>query len=222
VRESQARRWVVYEALRNGAYFPWDYQPLRASERYMRNHMDLNVLEGSKRFPARRIDGKIYGIEAGSGGNKGLLAMIEDKSLAGFELIESSEAGMLTQAEQMMKDKGWVVFLGWTPHPVMGEMKINYITGLEKAGFGEAKVYTLTRKGYSAECPNAATFVKNLKFTLSMENAMMAKVLAGENPNDVAKEWLKANPDAITPWLAGVTTFDGQDAAAAAKAALAN
>lgn len=52
VRQSQARRWVVYEALRNGAYFPWDYQPLRAaSERYMRNHMDLNVLEESKRFP---------------------------------------------------------------------------------------------------------------------------------------------------------------------------
>ena len=52
VRASQARRWVVYEALRNGSYFPWDYQPLRdASERYMRNHMDLNVLETSKRFP---------------------------------------------------------------------------------------------------------------------------------------------------------------------------
>ena len=52
VRASQARRWVVYEALRNGAYFPWDYQPLRAaSERYMRNHMDLNLLEESKRFP---------------------------------------------------------------------------------------------------------------------------------------------------------------------------
>ncbi len=52
VRESQARRHLVYEALRNGAYFPWDFQPLqRASERYMRNHMDLNVLEDSKRFP---------------------------------------------------------------------------------------------------------------------------------------------------------------------------
>ena len=52
VRASQARRRVVYEALRNGAYFPWDYQPLqRASERYMRNHMDLNVLEESQRFP---------------------------------------------------------------------------------------------------------------------------------------------------------------------------
>jgi choline-sulfatase len=52
VRESQARRWIVYEALRNGSYFPWDFQPLRAaSERYMRNHMDLNVLEENQRFP---------------------------------------------------------------------------------------------------------------------------------------------------------------------------
>jgi choline-sulfatase len=52
VRKSQARRWVVYEALRQGGYYPWDYQPLRAaSEAYMRNHMDLNVLEESKRFP---------------------------------------------------------------------------------------------------------------------------------------------------------------------------
>ncbi|AXV14675.1 choline-sulfatase [Neorhizobium sp. SOG26] len=52
VRESQARRWVVYEALRNGAYYPWDHQPLqKASERYMRNHMNLDILEDSKRYP---------------------------------------------------------------------------------------------------------------------------------------------------------------------------
>jgi choline-sulfatase len=52
VRESQARRWVVYEALRNGAYYPWDFQPLRdASERFMRNHMDLNTVEENQRFP---------------------------------------------------------------------------------------------------------------------------------------------------------------------------
>ena len=52
VRASQARRLVVYEALRNGAHYPWDYQPLRqASERYMRNHMDLNDLEEHQRYP---------------------------------------------------------------------------------------------------------------------------------------------------------------------------
>lgn len=52
VRESQARRWVVYPALRNGSYYPWDFQPLqKASERYMRNHMNLDTLEADKRFP---------------------------------------------------------------------------------------------------------------------------------------------------------------------------
>jgi choline-sulfatase len=52
VRRSQARRLVVYEALRRGHYYPWDFQPLqKASERYMRNHMDLNVVESDARFP---------------------------------------------------------------------------------------------------------------------------------------------------------------------------
>ncbi|MEM1078323.1 MAG: choline-sulfatase [Pseudomonadota bacterium] len=52
VRESQARRLVIYDALRQGGYFPWDFQPLqKASERYMRNHLDLNDLEGDRRYP---------------------------------------------------------------------------------------------------------------------------------------------------------------------------
>ncbi|MFV2034130.1 MAG: choline-sulfatase [Halocynthiibacter sp.] len=52
VRESQARRHLVYNALRNGAYYPWDHQPLqKASERYMRNHMNLDNLEHDQRFP---------------------------------------------------------------------------------------------------------------------------------------------------------------------------
>ncbi|WP_323019935.1 choline-sulfatase [Pararhodobacter sp.] len=52
VRASQARRWVVYEALRAGRYEDWDFQPHRdAGQRYMRNHMDLNILEDSQRFP---------------------------------------------------------------------------------------------------------------------------------------------------------------------------
>jgi choline-sulfatase len=52
VRASQARRLLVYDALRKGGYYPWDFQPLKkASERFMRNHMDLNALEESQRFP---------------------------------------------------------------------------------------------------------------------------------------------------------------------------
>ncbi|BCH23590.1 glycine/betaine ABC transporter substrate-binding protein [Mesorhizobium sp. L-8-10] len=169
-----------------------------------------------------KFDGKIYGIEAGNDGNRIILDMISkpENNLTGFELVESSEAGMLTQAEQSMKDNEWIAFLGWTPHPVMGEMKITYLDGMGDSGFGAATVHTNVRKGYLTECPNVGKFIANLKFDLSMENTMMDAILKGGDANTVASDWLKAHPDAAAPWLEGVTTFDGGDAAAAVKAAL--
>ena len=62
---------------------------------------------------------------------------------------------MLTQAEKSMKDHEWIAFLGWTPHPVMGEMKIAYLDGMGNSGFGAATVHTNVRNGYVTECPNA-------------------------------------------------------------------
>jgi len=172
---------------------------------------------------AEEFDSKIYGIEPGNDGNRIVLGMIEDpaNNLQGFELVESSEAGMLSQAERAMSDEDWVVFLGWTPHPVMGEMDITYLEGMGDSGFGAATVHTNVRAGYAAECPNVGKFLANLKFSLSMENQIMDAILQGTDANGAAMEWLKANPDAATPWLEGVTTFDGGDAAAAVQSAIA-
>ncbi|CAG0970016.1 MAG: choline ABC transporter substrate-binding protein [Rhizobiaceae bacterium] len=169
-----------------------------------------------------KFAGKIYGIEPGNDGNRIVLDMIADAAngLDGFELVESSEAGMLSQAEKSMKDNEWIVFLGWTPHPIMGEMKITYLDGMGDSGFGAATVHTNVRAGYTTECPNVGKFITNLKFSLSMENQIMDAILKGEDANKAALVWLKANPDAVTPWLDGVTTFDGGDAAAAVKASL--
>jgi glycine betaine/proline transport system substrate-binding protein len=170
-----------------------------------------------------KFDGKIYGIEAGNDGNRIIGEMIADSknNLAGFELVESSEAGMLTQAEKAMKNNEWIIFLGWTPHPVMGDMKIAYLDGMGDSGFGAATVLTNVRAGYTSECPNVGKLLSNLKFSLAMEGAMMAPVLKdGADPKATALEWLKANPDTVKPWLEGVTTFDGGDAAAAVSAAL--
>ena len=48
------RRFTVYEALRRGNHTPWDFQPNEpASLRYVRNDMDLNVLESERRYPRR-------------------------------------------------------------------------------------------------------------------------------------------------------------------------
>jgi glycine betaine/proline transport system substrate-binding protein len=168
------------------------------------------------------FDGQIYGIEPGNDGNRIVLEMIEDDAngLEGFELVESSEAGMLSQAERALKNEEWIAFLGWTPHPIMGEMDITYLDGMGDSGFGAATVHTNVRAGYTEECPNVGTFVKNLKFSLSMENQIMDAILKGEDADEAAMTWLKANPDAVEPWIDGVTTFEGGDAAEAVSAKL--
>ncbi len=171
-----------------------------------------------------KFNGKIYGIEAGNDGNRIISEMIAkpENKLEGYEIVESSEAGMLTEAEKAMKNNEWIVFLGWTPHPVMGDMKIAYLDGMGDSGFGAATVATNVRAGYVGECPNVGKLLTNLKFSLAMEGAMMAPVLKdGADPKETAKTWLKANPDTVKPWLEGVTTFDGGDAMAAVTAALA-
>jgi len=171
-----------------------------------------------------KFGGKIYGIEAGNDGNRIITEMIgkAENNLKGFELVESSEAGMLTQAEKSMKAKDWIIFLGWTPHPVMGEMKIAYLDGMGDSGFGAATVSTNVRAGYTKQCTNVGKLLSNLKFNLAMEGAMMAPVLKDQaDPKATAKTWLKANADAAKPWLAGVTTADGKDGLAAVQAALA-
>lgn len=38
--------------------------------------------------------------------------------LKDFEVVESSEAGMLSQVKRQTRRNKWIVFLGWEPHPM--------------------------------------------------------------------------------------------------------
>jgi choline-sulfatase len=53
VLESQKSRLMMFEAMKNGSLFPWDFQPLRkASEQYTRNHMSVTDRDLQSRFPS--------------------------------------------------------------------------------------------------------------------------------------------------------------------------
>ena len=126
---------------------------------------------------------------------------------------------MLAQVERAYHDKKPVVFLAWEPHPMNMRFDLKYLAGGDEVfgpNYGGATIYTVTRKGYSAECPNIGRLLTNLKFTLRGESEMMAAILDRHEPADVAAtEWLKANPTATKAWLDGVLTFEGRPAASA-------
>lgn len=59
ILDNQRRRRFVHSALSQGTHVSWDFQPHQdASQRYMRSHMDLNVLERTSRFPSPEIPPK--------------------------------------------------------------------------------------------------------------------------------------------------------------------
>jgi glycine betaine/proline transport system substrate-binding protein len=170
-----------------------------------------------------QFGGKVYGIEPGNDGNRLIQDMITKDAfgLGDFELVESSEQGMLAQVDRAVRNNEWIVFLGWEPHPMNSNFELAYLSGGDDffgPNYGGATVYTNVRAGYLEECPNVGQLLKNLTFTLAMENEIMGKILDdGADPNAAATEWLKAHPEVLDQWLAGVQTLDGSDGLAAVK-----
>ena len=172
------------------------------------------------------LESEIYGIEPGNDGNRLIQDMIDNDlfGLGDFEIVESSEQGMLSQVSRAARSEDAIVFLAWEPHPMNANHDLTYLTGGDDVfgpDFGGATVYTNVRAGYTSECPNVGQLLQNLVFTLAMENEIMGAILNdGQDPQDAATAWLQANPDVLGAWLDGVTTFDGQPGLAAVRSHL--
>ncbi len=175
-----------------------------------------------------QLNGKIYGLEPGDGGNNAVLKAIGQNAFglkdAGFGLVASSESGMLSQVERAIRRDEPILFLGWEPHPMNTRFQIRFLTGGDEffgPDFGDATVYTATRKGYVAACPNVGQLLQNLSFTLDMENRIMGSILDDKmEPEAAARAWLKANPQVLEGWLQGVSTLDGKPGLEAVRGSL--
>jgi len=172
------------------------------------NFADIAQYEGE-------LGGKIHGIEPGNDGNKLIQQMIDSNAfgLAGFSLVESSESSMLAQVKRAEHLQQWVVFLGWEPHPMNNQVQMHYLGGGDEyfgPDYGGATVYTSVRQGYTEQCPNVGQLLRNLRFSLEMENHLMGAILnQSTNRRREAKAWLQANPQVLGQWLKGVTQRDG-------------
>lgn len=171
-----------------------------------------------------KFGAKVYGIEPGS--NQLMFDIIADQrfGLEGWEIVESSEQGMLAQVQRAKEREEWIAFQAWAPHPMNVNFEIVYLTGGDDyygPDFGGATVETQVRKGYMAECPNVAKLLTNLTFTVEMESLGMGYILdEGLAPEAAAAKLIDQQPELLDAWLAGVTTRDGGDGLAAVKTQL--
>ncbi|MGM0824320.1 MAG: choline ABC transporter substrate-binding protein [Pseudomonadota bacterium] len=175
---------------------------------------------------ADEFDQQLHGIEAGNDGNELIQQMIDDDAfgLGDWQLVDSSEAGMLAELSARVPNEDWMVFLGWEPHPMNTNFDMAYLEGAGDyfgPDLGGATVYTNTRGGYAEECANVGELLNNMTFTLEMENQLMGEIMdEGEDPRDAARAYLQENDELLGEWLAGVETIDGEPAEEAVRNAL--
>ncbi|WP_318472020.1 choline ABC transporter substrate-binding protein [Photobacterium leiognathi] len=170
---------------------------------------------------ADKFKGRIYGIEPGNDGNRLIQSMIDTNAfgLKDFSLVESSEAGMVSQVSRSVRRDQWIVYLGWAPHPMNSNVEMEYLAGGDDffgPNYGGANVYTNVRSNYLTECPNVGQLLKNLSFSLEMENSLMEAILNQKvQPEKAARQWLSENPQQVEAWLKDVKTREGKVATTA-------
>ncbi|QFT11848.1 choline ABC transporter substrate-binding protein [Vibrio sp. THAF190c] len=175
---------------------------------------------------ADKFKDRIYGIEPGNDGNRLIQSMIDSDAfgLKDFSLVESSEAGMVSQVSRAARRNQWIVYLGWAPHPMNSNVEMEYLDGGDDffgPNYGGANVYTNVRANYLSECSNVGQLLQNLEFTLEMENELMEAILnQNVQPNKAAQQWLNSNPQQVEAWLKNVKTLKGDSAQDAVSAYL--
>jgi len=164
---------------------------------------------------AEEFDHKFYGIEPGSPGNETIQKAIDADAygLGDWTLVESGTPAMLAQVEKAQKDGDPIVFLAWSPHWMTVQFETVFLDDPDGVWGGAGAIRTVTRAGFADEAPDISTFLANLTFTTDEAGQFyFDHDKSGMELDDIASEWIDANPDKVKSFLAGVKSADGEDA----------
>ncbi|TXL86235.1 ABC transporter permease/substrate binding protein [Streptomyces sp. IB2014 016-6] len=162
--------------------------------------------------------GRIIGIEP-SAGEMGILKdkVLKEYGLEGeYKVVDGSTPGMLAELKRAYEKKEPVVVTLWSPHWAYNTYDLKKLKdpkGTWGAGDG---VHTLARKGFSADNPGVAKWLKNFKMTEDQLTSLEAEIQgAGKGKEqDAVRAWLKDNPELADKWtpVSGVSKgADGKD-----------
>jgi len=152
----------------------------------------------------------ITGIEPGAGMSEIARQTLEEyDNLEGWDIQESSTAGMLTELEQAIKNEEPIVVAGWTPHYKFEQHDLKMLEDPLKV-FGDAEgIYTLTRTGLEEEHPEAFEVLSRFEWEPEHMQAIMLEALKRDF-EEVTAEWVEDNRDLVDEWTEGIDNVDGE------------
>ncbi|SFC64584.1 glycine betaine/proline transport system substrate-binding protein [Alkalibacterium subtropicum] len=152
----------------------------------------------------------ITGIEPGAGMSQIARQTLEEyDNLEGWEIQESSTAGVLTELGQAIQNEEPIVVAGWTPHYKFEQYDLKILDD-PKNVFGDAEgIYTLTRTGLEEEMPQAYEILSRFEWEPEHMQEIMLEAL-DRDFEDVAGEWVDENRELVDEWTEGIDDVDGE------------
>ncbi len=149
-----------------------------------------------------QYDGRIVGIEPGSGLNRVLKAdVLPGYGLSkSYELVEGSTPAMLAELKRSITAKKPVAVALWRPHWAYSSLPIRDLKDPKGLLGKPEQIHAIGRKGFAQDFPDVASMIAG--FTLddaklsSLENLVINTYHEGEESQAV-HEWLKTNPKGL-------------------------
>ncbi|MFE5622289.1 ABC transporter permease/substrate binding protein [Streptomyces virginiae] len=162
---------------------------------YMKDVRSLADLKGK----GGQFKGRIIGIEPSAGA----MALLKDKvmkeyGLEGeYQVVDGSTPGMLAELKRAYDKKEPVVTVLWSPHWAYSSYEL---TKLEdpKAVWGKGDgIHTLARKGFAADEPEVAAWLRSFKLTEEQLTGLEAQIQqTGKGKEQQAvRAWLQDHPE---------------------------
>ncbi|MGR6808241.1 glycine betaine ABC transporter substrate-binding protein (plasmid) [Sphaerotilus natans] len=147
-----------------------------------------------------KLGGKIQGIDAGAGLMKLSEAAIKTYGLD-YKLMTASDAAMVSALDRAIQRKQWIVVTTWSPHWMFSQYKLRYLEDPKQALGGAESIHALARKGFSADFPAAAAFIRNLKISLADLEGVMLKARDSTAAKEAAA-YIASHGDQVNRWVA--------------------
>nr|WP_231567274.1 glycine betaine ABC transporter substrate-binding protein [Sporosarcina sp. ZBG7A] len=163
---------------------------------YMKDINSVSDIKGKE----KQFNNEMYGIEDGASATGIINEMLEGYDLD-LKQVNSSEGGMLAQAQRKMSSNEPVVFYGWRPHTMFNKFDLKVLED-EQNFFQTASVKVITNKELKKNSTDVYEFLSNWSISIDdVENMIEEIENEGTDPEVVAQEWIDNNQDKVDEML---------------------
>ncbi|HEU5139888.1 MAG TPA: glycine betaine ABC transporter substrate-binding protein [Bacillales bacterium] len=159
---------------------------------------EVNSIPDLKKYHDK-FDGKIYGIEPGTGMVMTTEKMIDEYKMD-YKVVKSSAQGMLGQAKKALSEEEPIAFLGWHPHTMFKRFDIKLLKDPKDVWkFDSVKVGVVS--DMKEKSPTAYRLFSNMNFSIEEVEQWLVKMKNGKEPKELAEAWVEEHKEDVNQWL---------------------